>query len=305
MTIPAEMRRKPPPSTLAWVERAVGRGSRVVRVRRLRNAWAAAMHAVDVERAGTRHRLVLRRWARADIPPEIGAVENEAAVLGVLDASRVPAPRLVAVDARGDLTDAPTVLMTRVPGRDMLSPPDVDTMLAGLAETLHLIHAVDVPPGVLNYYRPWGLDTVLEPPPWSRRPDVWARAIEVAHEPVPAHTRVLCHRDFHPGNVLWLRGRVSGIVDWTAGCRGPAAADVAHCRSNLALLFGQSVADNFARRYGALADLAWHDIADVVSTGEEVPEAWRWHDAGRSDVTVEHIIDARDEFLAQALTRLG
>src|SRR5262249_55072990 len=117
MTIPAEMRRRPPPSTLAWVEREVGPGSRVVRIRRLRNAWAAAIHGADGGRAGPRQRRAPRRWARADIPPESGAVENEAAVLGLLDGSRVPAPRLVAADARGDFTDAPAVLMTRVPGR--------------------------------------------------------------------------------------------------------------------------------------------------------------------------------------------
>lgn len=305
MKIPAEMRRRPPPATLAWVERSVGNGARIVRVRRLRNASAAAVHAIDVDHRGTAHRLVLRRWARVDPPADVGVVENEVAALGVIADSGLPVPRLLAADAQGGAADAPAVLMTRLPGRDVIAPHNLDAFLQRLAATLRAVHDVPVAPGILNYFRPWNLDTSTEPPAWSRQPDVWARAIEVAREPVPAHTRALCHRDFHPGNVLWQRGKVTGIVDWTHACRGPASADVAHCRVNLALLFGTGAADDFARYYGALDDLAWHDVADAISIdSSELPEAWRWHDAGRPDITPDRIIDTFDDFVIDALNRL-
>jgi hypothetical protein len=48
MEIPVELRRMPPPATLEWVAGRFGRSARVVGVRRLHNAWAAAVHAVDV-----------------------------------------------------------------------------------------------------------------------------------------------------------------------------------------------------------------------------------------------------------------
>ena len=155
--------------------------------------------------------------------------------------------------------------MTRLPGRDVLAPPDLDAYLDGLARTLHAIHDDAGCPGTLNYYRPWGLDTVTEPPPWSRRPRrVGARDRDRERTGARARPRAV-HRDFHPGNVLWQRGHVSAASSTgPTTCRGPAAADVAHCRLNLALLFGLDAADDFARRYGAVADLAWHDIADVV-----------------------------------------
>ena len=47
--VPAELRNPPPPEARRWVEQAVGPRSRVVRVRRLRNAYSSAMHAVDVD----------------------------------------------------------------------------------------------------------------------------------------------------------------------------------------------------------------------------------------------------------------
>jgi Ser/Thr protein kinase RdoA (MazF antagonist) len=105
--------------------------------------------------------------------------------------------------------------------------------------------------------------------------------------------------------VLWNEGRVTGVVDWTYACGGPAAADVAHCRTNLNLLFGLDVADEFARRYGRVADLAWFDLVDAVSMAADDLDVWRWHDAGRPDLTAELIARSHEEFLTEALRRLA
>jgi hypothetical protein len=308
MDIPIELRRMPPPATLEWVASQFGPSARVVGVRRLRNAWAAAMHAVDVEDdAGTRHELVMRRWVRADAPPDPGAVENEVSALTLLAdsaASGVVTPALVVADADAVSADVPTLVMTRLAGRDDLAPVDLDAYLDGLVDALHAIHAVPVPTEVeLEAYRPWGLEELREPPPWTRHRDVWQRAISIAHGPIPTYTTVFCHRDYHPGNVLWHNGEVSGVVDWTHACRGPAAADVSHCRANLTLLFGLDVADDFARRYGPVDDLAMFDLLTQVGFGEL--STWRWHDAGRFDIDEESLIRAGDALLVSAVERLG
>jgi aminoglycoside phosphotransferase (APT) family kinase protein len=306
MAIPAELRRDPPRSTLEWVAGHFGPDAQVTGIRRMENAWAAAVHALDVDDAsGTRHELVLRRWARTDLVTDEGVVENEAAALTFL-ASCAPgfvAPRLVASDADGTAADVPALVMTRLPGRDDLSPADLGTYLDGLAATLRAVHAAPVPDSSLGEYFPWGLDDLTDPPPWTHRPEVWRRAFDIAHRPVPAYTPALCHRDFHPGNVLWQDGRVTGVVDWTSTCRGPMACDVAHCRNNLALLFGLEAADDFAARYGPVDDLAWFDIVDVVGWG--ALDTWRWRDAGRPDVTDDIAIRAADDFLAAAVARIG
>jgi aminoglycoside phosphotransferase (APT) family kinase protein len=303
MEIPPELLHVPPEETLGWVASLIGPGAWVTRVRRLRNAWSAAMHAVDVDDVhGNRHELVLRRWARVDVGPDPGVVENEAAALTLLtSAPDLAVPTLVATDPYGVHSDAPTLVMSRLGGRDELAPPDIDTFLDELIITLHAVHAVPLRPGALYDYRPWGLGDLTEPPSWSRRPDIWRRAFEIARHPVPIQRRVFCHRDFHPGNVLWHHGRVSGVVDWTHACLGPAAADVAHCRLNLSLLFGLEVADEFGRRFGPVDELAWFDIVDAVGTTP--PETWRWHDAGRTDITIDGLIRSLDDFLAAAVER--
>jgi aminoglycoside phosphotransferase (APT) family kinase protein len=306
MGFPSELRRIPPGPTLAWVAGHFGPDARVTAVQRLANASAAAMHAVDVEDAhGRRHDLVLRRWARTDVLPDPGVVENEAAALRLLGpVPEVTTPALVAADAAAACADVPAVVMTRLRGHDVLAPVDLDRFLTELASALRAVHAVTVPPDSgLGSYRPWGLDDGGGPPPWTNRPAVWARAFEISRRAVPAYTPVLCHRDFHPGNVLWQNERITGIVDWTHACLGPAAADVAHCRANLALLFGREAADEFAHAYGPVDDLAWFDVAVVA--GWTTLETWRWHDAGRTDITDAGAARAKDDFLAAAVDRIS
>ncbi len=75
---------------------------------------------------------------------------------------------------------------------------------------------------------------------------------------------MLLHRDFHPGNVLWRYGRVSGVVDWLGACAGPAAADVAHCRVNL-LTMGAEAAERFTVSWERVAGTAYHPWGNVVT----------------------------------------
>jgi aminoglycoside phosphotransferase (APT) family kinase protein len=268
----------------------------MVRVRRRKNAWASAVHELTVVDGSQRHHLILRRWARTDLPPDPGVVENETAVLTALASSDLPVPRLVAAD-----TERLVVLMTRLPGRVDLEPRDLQRFVGELAAMLHEIHSVGIPARVFEY-DPW-LE-LAEPPPWTRSPDIWRRAIEIAHSPRPP-SDALCHRDYHPGNVLWSRGTLTGVVDWTHACRGPRAADVAHCRLNLALLFGLDVANAFLECYGAIDHLAHFDIVDSVSAYRIVDNLWRYHDAGRADLTRSVAIRRLDAFVADAVTRSG
>ena len=78
-----------------------------------------------------------------------------------------------------------------------------------------------------------------------------------AHERRHAHVGVkpaaFIHRDYHPGNTLWVAGRLTAIVDWTSASWGPPAVDVAHMRANLAMSHGVEAADEFLEAYRAVA----------------------------------------------------
>lgn len=259
---------RPGRACLAWVAAAVGAFARVVSVRAVGGGGWSATHAVNVDDArGERHRLVLRRWARPgwEEDPNFTAA-REAAVLERLSRSELPVPRVVGVDPDGGSCDVPALLMTRLPGRPpngamIARPAALHSLAAALAE----IHALDQDlRGVAAPFEPFYETGRLSPPEMTRRRDRWADALAVAASMPPVVDPRFMHRDYHPGNTLWIRGRLTGIVDWTSASFGPRAADLGHLLANLGVDHGPAVADAARAAYESLAgearDQSYWDI---------------------------------------------
>jgi aminoglycoside phosphotransferase (APT) family kinase protein len=87
---------------------------------------------------------------------------------------------------------------------------------------------------------------------------------------------VFLHRDFHPGNLLWVEERLTGVVDWVSACAGPPEEDIGHCRANLAIRLGQDWADEFLAHWQELSGTPdyhpYWDLTNVVSFDQERPE---------------------------------
>ena len=229
-------------------------------------------HAVDVVDArGRSHRLVLRRWARPgwEVEDPDYTVEREARVLELLRRTPVPAPGIVAADPTGAACDVPAILLTRVAGH----PPrpahaDLDGFSCQLAATLAQIHDVDREAEAhLVPYRLYYDRAQATPATWMPATPIWLQAIAAVREsPAPAPMTMI-HRDYHPDNTPWSRGRLTGVVDWTQASWGPSALDLGHMRWNLVLDHGQQVADRFLACYRAITGRALHDQSywDLVS----------------------------------------
>ena len=86
------------------------------------------------------------------------------------------------------------------------------------------------------------------------------------------------HRDYHPGNVLWVGTEISGIIDWTGACWGPPAADLGHLRVNLAADHGVAQADAATRAYlaagGRLENRVYWDIRMLLDWLPDLDEAY-------------------------------
>jgi aminoglycoside phosphotransferase (APT) family kinase protein len=286
-----------PPPALRWAAAAIGAGARVRESAPLVGGSSSAVHELSVEDArGHFHELVLRRFVRQDwLAEEPDLAEREATALELLAGGALPAPRLVAVDAEGSATGAPAVLMTRLPGRIEWEPSDVDRFLRALAELLPVVHATPFPSWLaLPEYRPYPL-RIRRPPAWASRPQVWRAAIELLDAGAPPGERLLIHRDYHPGNVLWQDGRVSGLVDWVNASIGSPWADVGHCRVNLASELGEPAVERFLDHYRAASGRSggYHPYWDIAAA------------IGGLDDDIDAAPSPGDEdFLVRALGRL-
>ena len=248
-----------------WVMAQVPEARRLVRAQRLTGGLTSEVTGVTVEDAdGRSQRLVLRRWTGRPWPD--GAVDDgrvlvprEAAVLSALERTDLPAPRLVATDTSGDAAGMPALLMTRLPGRIDLAPSDPRRWTRQLAE--QLVHLHDTTPfqGLPAYETRLHVD--VEVPAWSARPELWRAAQAVVRDRQPTAAGGFVHHDYQQFNVLFSRGRISGVVDWVWASRGPTDDDVVHAAINLCLLYGAERAIGFQAHYEQL-------------TGRDVPPWW-------------------------------
>ncbi|MEU5883663.1 aminoglycoside phosphotransferase family protein [Spirillospora sp. NPDC047279] len=287
--------------TLRWVEECLGKGAQVRMIRPLTGGVSHANHALLVEsRAGSAHRLVLRRWTPdahgrgPDFSPE-----REIAALALLAGSEIPTPALVAADPAGAYCDAPALLITRLVGHPPRpAPDDLPEYLIQLAAALLGVHSLNgastMPP-----YVPFNRLDLRTPPKHTTRDELWTRAYEVAARPAPEAPSRFIHRDYQPDNTLWSYGRLTGVVDWSDASSGPIAVDIAQMRLHLLPRYGLAVADRFSAAFDQVSGGYSHDpYWDVRVLLDLLPE-----ESGR--IIPDPHMPLIEDYLAVLLSQLG
>ncbi len=301
---PSEPIDSPPPSdTLDWVEAELG--ATVVDVLPLPGGLSSAVHRLELldGRVVVLRRHVLADWMERE--PDVPAAE--ARILDRLATLSLPVatPSLVVADVDGTRTDVPAIVMTEVLGRPDLAPPDPTAWANALARCLADIHAVDVElVADLDPWRRW--DEPARPvPTWTADPDRWREAKDRVPAELPTETTRFLHRDFHPANVHWAGDEIVAVVDWLGACIGEPAADLAHCRWNLAVLDSIGVAEAFTQCYRELtgygADTLPYDVSTVLSAPVGPFPVFAWHALGRRDLTTDVVAARIDGWLAHLL----
>ncbi len=219
-------------------------GGAIAGVRRLKGGLDASTHRVDIiTRSGVRRPLVVRRFNDTFSWFDVERLPREAETLASLVSTSVVAPEMLELDVDGRWLGTPCMVQTCLPGGP--APPHRwADWSAQLVEAMALVHqiapAVDAEPWLTG----WRGD---EPPsaltgnPWLDR--VWPVILAGRSALEASGGDALVHHDLHPGNSLWSRSKLSGIVDWTLAGRGFPAYDRAYLRFDLSLALGLGAGD--------------------------------------------------------------
>lgn len=185
--------------------------------------------------------LILRLLAARSQPTRVlreRAVQDAVAALGY------PAPAVLSACADPEALGAAFLVMERKPGRPMLDAKRFGVAPALVAAQLRL-HDLDAAPvvratdaaGAGDVITVGGLladfaARVAGPPFAGLEPAMdWL----LAHRPAEPARLVICHGDFHPGNILVSAGAIAGVLDWPNAVVGDPAYDVAATKALLEL----------------------------------------------------------------------
>jgi aminoglycoside phosphotransferase (APT) family kinase protein len=287
----------------------MGRGSRIVGHRRLTGGVCSAVHRLTVERRGMRTFVVLRQY-----PGGLGLqepLEKEIANLAVVAGSGLPVPSVLAADVDGASTGGgPALLMTRLPGHVHLSPAEPRSWLTRIAEMAALLHSLDLP---AKTFRPW-TDSWIAPrdefrvPVDAQKPAVWKAAFAVMAASPPKDPAVFLHGDFLPVNLLWSRGRITGLTDWNSIYRGSRAVDVGQCRRYLATLYSPEWAEQLRSLYESTAGVTlnpWWDLYALLHYDGTGTKWIRDQVAGRHPVDTPGMTPRVERAVESTLERLN
>ena len=281
---------------------SIAPGARVTRVRRLVGGGSADAYDVALDRAPGRVVVKVFRDGDDTAPQEWRHLEFAQRVT-------MPVPEPIAADLQSTWFGRPAIVMSRLPGRPIVAPKDVDSWIGSLAGALTELHetALDGAEGALT--RPPLAATWR--PPAGRHDSLTSRAVEAvtAHLPSLQSEHVFTHGDFNPSNVLWHRSRISGVVDWSACRLDSRWSEVAYSRGAVCLVLGPDIADRLSDAYRDIVgyaseeELAVYDLMAVSTrhyTRESLEVDGRLGPMPDYEVAVANL----DEQLRRALQRL-
>ena len=266
---------------------AVAPGSRLLSVTPAAAAFTNAVDVLDiVSPNGQRSRFVVKRLT--DEPdPERATADFHG--LRIARRHGIPAPEPLLLDSTGEVLGMPGIVTRSVRGRQIANPEDPVEWAITLADLLLSIH--DVSPNVderQGIYDGNELGLYFLTGHWPEKmaghplSDTIYSAIRELRSGIRETPPVFLHMDYWPGNVLWLDGRVSAVLDWDAAAYGDPALDVGYFRMNMYLRGIKEAADVFLKHYeaarGSVVTLGFWELACAA---RPLPDPAAWIPASR------------------------
>ena len=285
--------------------------TQIVMLEQLPGGISSHIYGVTLRANDELIRLVMRQIDDEDwLNEQPDAALQEASALQICEKWQIAAPQIIACDAAGEHCGKPSVLMTRLEGTPLLQPRQMDDWLGQLAAAAAGVHQAE-PPSSYWTYKTYQNIPHFTAPAWSKQQEQWHKLLQRLKQPAPSVASCFIHRDFHPANVLWSDEKITGIVDWTSGCIGPAGIDIGHCRINLVMLHGVAAADRFLHEYKLVSgnsfvyDPYW-DILSLIDMLFGPPEVYQgWVALGITHLTDEMMVERIEAYTVSLADKLN
>jgi Ser/Thr protein kinase RdoA (MazF antagonist) len=290
-------------------------GGRITGVDMLSGGISSPMLRVDVDVPDRSRTIsVIVRSAPDDDPlVRSGAVDvnrlplrREAALLDHLVEAGASVPAVLAGDGQH-------LVLEFIEGQPLYDSSDPVGLAHTMAQALAKIHAVERP----DIDLPWrtrfvgqhlalgasGADLEL------REPEI-LDALRSVWPPDHGEARLL-HGDFWPGNLVWRRDDLVGVVDWEDAAFGDVHADVSISRLDLRWVFGIEASEAFTAAYDEITPLddrrlaIWDLVAAKRPCGVLAVWAANWPELGRPDISEATMQVVHRAFVDQALAVLA
>lgn len=199
---------------------------------------------------------------------------------------KLSSPVPILLDESGEFFPSPVLLIQYIDGQVDFSLKNASNLAYQMGKRLALIHQVNLEEAGLTFLPSAPADLEMSFGGWPSKTNQLPVSPELRRKlksawpfshPNPA---VLLHGDFWPGNILWQRNQLAGVVDWEDAMLGEPLIDLSICRLDLMCLFSPDAMRVFTEAY-----LSHHAVDTTDLPGWDLVAALRLARLAGSDLT--------------------
>ena len=181
-------------------------------------------------------------------PPAENSIKTEYLLLEKLHQTKVPCAKPIHLDHSKEILDKDFMLMTYLEGT--IEIPKIKNFgflnkMVGILKNIHNVDTKILPTLPCRFDPTYDLFEFLPNEKINKELKAILKGYDTSYSGKP----VLLHGDFWPGNILWTRDEISGVLDWEYAAIGDPVSDLAVASLELKYDYGKRGVDRFLDLY--------------------------------------------------------
>lgn len=211
----------------------------------LEGGVSSEVFLIAVESRKGEEKIVLRTEGG---PPAENSIKTEYLLLEKLHQTKVPCAKPIHLDHSKEILDKDFMLMTYLEGT--IEIPKIKNFgflnkMVGILKNIHNVDTKILPTLPCRFDPTYDLFEFLP----NARINKELKAILKGYDTSYSGKPVLLHGDFWPGNILWTKDEISGVLDWEYAAIGDPVSDLAVASLELKYDYGKRGVDRFLDLY--------------------------------------------------------